>query len=95
MDDDDDKEVARNFNHNNNNNNNNRRERDEADIGSFSTMSPSAPRYSAENPYRYEPVLPPSLSSLADMLNQVKASSIDSTSSTITSNLAAQVDTRT
>ncbi|CAF3919812.1 unnamed protein product [Rotaria sp. Silwood2] len=95
---DDDIEVERNFHKNKNNNNtkNGKIQHYEGDILSTTTTSSNQHGYSSIHSHHYEPVIQPSLSSLSDELNQAKVSSslTPSSTSTITSNLAAKIDTQ-
>jgi hypothetical protein len=90
--DDADKEVARNFH------TNKTLQQYEGDNLSTSTISSNHHGYSSvhHNHHHYEQIIQPNLSSLSDELNHAKVSSsaTASSTSTITSNLAAKIDTR-
>jgi hypothetical protein len=93
--DDADKEVARNFH--TTKNNKKKSQHYEGDVLSASTISSNHHGYSSVHHYHhYEQIIQPNLSSLSDELNQAKVSSsaTASSTSTITSNLAAKIDTR-
>ena len=89
--DDDDKEVAKNFN-----NKNQQQQHYARDVLSSSTTSSNQQEYSSTNHHHYEQIIQPNLSSFSNELNQARISSSATTSSTstITSNLAAKIDTR-
>ncbi|CAF3394742.1 unnamed protein product [Rotaria sp. Silwood1] len=91
-----DKELERNFNKKNNNTKNEKIKQYEADILSSTTTSSNHHGYSSIHSHHFEPVIQPSLSSLSDELNQAKVSSslTPSSTATITSNLAAKIDTQ-
>jgi hypothetical protein len=89
--DDDDKEVARNFTKSNITE---KSQQYGSNILSSSTASSNLHGYSSR--HHYEQIIQPNLSSLSDELNPAKVSSsvVASSTSTITSNLAAKIDTR-
>ena len=93
MDDDDDNdlEVARNFHHLNQ-----QKQRFEDQGPSSSSVFSNAQEHSLVNHRAFEQPFQPSLSSLSNELNQARVSSSTASSltSTITSNLAAKVETR-
>jgi len=90
-DDDDDKEVARSFNKTNIN-------EKPQDYGGhiLSSSTTSSNQHGYTYRHHYEQILQPNLSSLSNEINRAKVSSSAATSSisTITSNLAAKIDTR-
>jgi hypothetical protein len=90
-DDDDDKEVARSFNKTNINE---KPQEYGGHILSSSTTSSNQHGYTSR--HHYEQILQPNLSSLSNEINRAKVSSsaVTSSTSTITSNLAAKIDTR-
>jgi len=93
-DDDDDKEVERNFPSNHQHPNENAKLY-KADVLSTSTSSSNQHGFRSIHQH-YEPIIQPSLSSLSDELNQARVSSsaTPTSSSTIGSNLAAKIETR-
>lgn len=90
-DDDNDLEVARNFHHLNQ-----QKQRYEDQGPSSSSVFSHAQEHSLVNHRAFEQHSQPSLSSLSNELNQarVNSSTASSLTSTITSNLAAKVETR-
>jgi len=90
IDDDNDKEVERNFH---SNHHNEKIKQYDGDILTTSTTSSNQHGYPS---IHHQQMIQPSLSSLSDELNQARVSSsvTSSSTSTIASNLAAKIDTR-
>ncbi|CAF0902470.1 unnamed protein product [Rotaria sordida] len=95
----DDENIQRNFNKDITHTKNEKIQQYEGDILSTTTTTTASSNqheYLSIHNHHYEPIIQPSLSSLSDELNQAKVSSslTPSSTSTITSNLAAKIDTQ-